>query len=81
MQVTSDEAVDMARQLAREEGIFCGISSGAAVVAALRVGIRPEYRDKLIVVVLPSFGAWPCPTGLFSHTSICLFKAPFIEVC
>jgi len=56
-QVASEEAVDMARQLAREEGIFCGISSGAAVVAALRVGARPEFRDKLIVVVLPSFGA------------------------
>lgn len=57
MQVTSEDAVDMARLLAQQEGIFCGISSGAAVVAAMRVAVRPEFRDKLIVVVLPSFGA------------------------
>ena len=57
MQVTSEDAVQMARLLAQQEGIFCGISSGAAVVAATRVGVRPEFRDKLIVVVLPSFGA------------------------
>ncbi len=81
MQVTSDEAVDMARLLAREEGIFCGISSGAAVVAALRVGVRPEYRDKLIVVVLPSFGARACPLGLFSHTYIACSNRRFWGKC
>ncbi len=56
IQVTNDDAFETARRLAREEGILCGISSGAAAWAALEVAKRSENKGKLIVVVLPDTG-------------------------
>ncbi len=56
VRVTNDAALDTARRLAKEEGLFVGISSGAAIWAALEVGRRGENEGKMIVAVLPSFG-------------------------
>lgn len=63
--VTNDSAFDVARQMARMEGILCGISSGAAVWAALQVANRPENAEKTIVTVLPSTGERYLSTPLF----------------
>ena len=63
--VTGNQAVQMARNLAREEGILGGISSGAAVAAALEVGARPRMAGKNVVVILPSFAERYLSTVLF----------------
>ncbi|HUG68071.1 MAG TPA: cysteine synthase A [Pirellulaceae bacterium] len=63
--VTDEEAFEMAPRLAKEEGITCGISSGAAMAVALRVAARPESEGKTIVVVLPDSGERYLSTPLF----------------
>ncbi len=65
VQVSDDESFEWARRLAREEGIFAGISSGSSVAAAARIAARPEYRGKMIVTILPSFGERYLSTPLF----------------
>jgi cysteine synthase A len=63
--VTNDEAIDYARRLAREEGILSGISSGAAIAAAIRIARLPQHEGKTIVVVLPDSGERYLSTVLF----------------
>ncbi|HHF3240655.1 TPA: cysteine synthase A [Vibrio alginolyticus] len=65
-QVTSEEAIEMARRLMEEEGILAGISSGAAVVAANRLAELPEFEGKTIVTILPSSGERYLSTALFA---------------
>ena len=67
LQVDDAEAMAMGRRLARVEGLLCGVSSGAAMAAALKLGQRPEMEGKLIVVVLASFGERYLSTPMFTE--------------
>ena len=63
--VTAEDAMEMARRLAREEGILSGVSSGAATVAAVRLAHLPEFRDQTIVVLLPDSGERYLSSAMF----------------
>lgn len=67
IRVKNDDAMETARRMAKEEGILCGISSGAAVWAAVQVCQRAENAGKLIVVIIPSFGERYLSTPLFAN--------------
>jgi cysteine synthase A len=67
IRVDQEDAMDWARRAAKEEGLFVGISSGAALKAASVVAARPESAGKIIVVILPSFGERYLSTPLFEH--------------
>ena len=66
MTVSDEEAMDVGRRLARQEGLLCGVSSGAAVAAALRLGQRSELQGRRVVVMLASYGERYLSTPMFS---------------
>jgi cysteine synthase A len=70
VRVKNDDAMNIARRMASEDGLLVGISSGAAVWAAMEVAKRLENKGKLIVVIIPSFGERYLSTPLYSHLDV-----------
>jgi cysteine synthase A len=70
IRVSDDQAMSYGRRLAKEEGLLSGISSGAALCAAIQVGKRPENQGKLIVMIQPSFGERYLSTAMFQGLTI-----------
>lgn len=70
VRVKNDDAMNTARRMASEDGLLVGISSGAAVWAAMEIGKRPENKGKLIVVIIPSFGERYLSTSLYSQLDV-----------
>lgn len=70
VRVKNDDAMNTARQMATDDGLLVGISSGAATWAALHVARRPENKGKLVVVIIPSFGERYLSTALYSHLEV-----------
>ena len=66
MRINDSEAMDIGRRLAKEEGLLSGVSSGAAVAAALKIGNQTAFTDKRLVVILPSFGERYLSTTMFT---------------
>ena len=64
--VSDNDAIETAKKLATQEGILCGISSGAAMYAAIQITKRPDYKDKMIVVILPDLGERYLSSELFT---------------
>ena len=66
IKINDDEAMEIGRRLAKEEGLLSGVSSGAAVAAALKIGRKSEFHNKRLVVILPSFGERYLSTTMFT---------------
>jgi cysteine synthase A len=79
MTATLDECVETAKRMVKEEGIFIGISGGAAVAQALKVAARPDSAGKLIVVVVPDFGERYLTSLLFENLRQQASQLPTVE--